>query len=133
MQQQESSTPLTGKHDSYSGGASRTRSTKHWDLVLDDPAYDFLGSSARGFMRRAFSVHGGELETFRLWLLRRHSHWLLDRIPDEGLTEVQETLKDIHEFYRSRPETSWYPPVERSVLVNHIRSYDRPEFPLAGD
>lgn len=99
---------------------------KHWDLILDDPAYRFIG--------RAWDAHSGERENFQLWLLRRIAHSLLDKVPDEGLPEAYETLKDMCEFYISRSETRWHPPLaERNVWINPMKSYDRPEFPISGD
>ena len=36
------------------------------------------------------------------WAILRLCHWLIYRIPEEGLTELVETLADIYSFYQTR-------------------------------
>ena len=36
------------------------------------------------------------------WAILLLCHWLIDRIPEEGLTELFETLADIYSFYQTR-------------------------------
>ncbi|CAN5912774.1 hypothetical protein BH23ACT11_BH23ACT11_09790 [soil metagenome] len=98
---------------------------KHWNLILDD-----LYSSQHTYPPLA--DYNTALEKFRLLVTRRRAHSLLEKMPDQGITEAYETLKDMYEFYASRSEAEWSPSlVQETVSVNFVKSYDRPEFPVA--
>jgi hypothetical protein len=68
--------------------------------------------------------------------LRYVFHWLLDALfddlPEEGMFELLETMKEIHEFYsgRIREETSSLPKPEKFQAAV-TKTIVRPTFPLA--
>lgn len=57
-------------------------------------------------------------------------HFLIDRIPDEGLPELVESVGGIYEFYQLPAPTPALLPQHRSVSGEISRSYERPPFQI---
>lgn len=64
--------------------------------------------------------------------VRALCHLLLERIPDEGLTETLEFLVELWRFHRTPVPPSNPTPVER-IPVKLARTYVRPVFPATED
>ena len=113
------------KVDDCFAGASKMRYTKPWSLTLPDlnGLDETLGFATRKLNSKRVEV----------LLLRGRCHLLLNSVPDEGLAEVHETLKEIREFYASRHVTESAFPTEQTTTVRITGSYDRPEFPVSED
>lgn len=72
--------------------------------------------------------------SIRKILLRLACHILVARIPSQGLSELYETLTDIHEFYLPQLEQeSLLLSQPQQVKAEYGTSSIRPEFPVVYD
>ena len=61
---------------------------------------------------------------------RAHCHWLIDRIPEEGLDELVELLYDLYSFYQNRDISAHITPeISRTKAVVH-KTIVRPPFEI---
>lgn len=125
-QQVEYLTSSMSKLGTYSDGPSQTRYTKLWHLILDDVHPGFEDDPLH-------ATHRLDSERMRSLWIRKQVHLLIERIPEQGLAEAYESLRDIYEFHSTQPEESWVPRTEDEVWVYPIESHQRPEFPVLED
>ena len=138
---QDSSTS-SGKQDDSSAGASRTPSTGPWGLVKFLRVPETYGSTSSHVWWEApvpgaqatcgfvFSFDETTYEPLVLQALfaRLLCHILVNRIPDRGLMESCESLRDLYEAY-SRPVRSALPAqTPRTVIAKRGSVYPRPNF-----
>ncbi len=72
-----------------------------------------------------------EVEAPLTLLVRHVCHRLLDRIPNQGLPELAESLGRIYAFYNVNPISSTVlPPPTQRVTVKRGKTYQRPDFPI---
>jgi hypothetical protein len=60
--------------------------------------------------------------------LRILSHFLVDRIPEEGISELCESIGRIYEFYSTRGSIVHSRPSVRLIQGKRGQAYERPDF-----
>ena len=63
--------------------------------------------------------------------MRAVCHYLLTKMPDEGLPDVCRSIADAYEYYLQPPRSLRSFDVHRSVKAKSGRTYERPPFPIA--
>jgi len=135
--------PLTDKPGDFSAGASATDSTTPWNLgpyleaVREEDGkvvLSFAREFPEGFVLHTVSLNsqqtGGEMMPvlpLAGWQ-RILSHVLVNQIPDEGLGEVCENLRNAWDFYRLRPSPPPLPAVVHAQPAQLAGAYERPVF-----
>jgi hypothetical protein len=61
-------------------------------------------------------------------LLRALSHFLVDQVPDPGLPDLCNSLREFWEFYSLPPSRTLMLPTKRQVTARIGERYERPEF-----
>jgi hypothetical protein len=127
-----------------SGGVSPLGFIKQWNLKIpetegaeDEETTLFFGwqKEEKGFSishLAAFHPQGSTEPSYSKSLMRVACHFWLDRIPDRGLDEVLETLKDIYDFYGTQIEdkSTYRLPQLTSLEATITESIVRPVFPI---
>ena len=111
----------------FSAGALPPSFTKQWPLRISEDITRGGELDIWGIFWQSSRV---DLEKFKRILC----HILIERIPRQGIPELYETLKDIHEFYSTQSEQ------ERALLPQPQQVKGRlgaptvrPEFPVIYD
>ena len=108
---QLSLTSTTEGLDTYSAGVSNLNSTMLWNQhqywVATDKVDEFeqWGSDFTGINTNSTYIVRPEAAGFQSndieWTILLLCHWLIDRIPKEGLADLIESLLSIYSFYRT--------------------------------
>lgn len=126
--------------DTCSAGASVPYCTTRWDPVPFQEtttqgdergnllAFDVAAeSSTSAYIARP--EYAGYRSDDMEWTILLFCHWLIDRIPEEGLAELAESLANIYSFYQTRslPTRSSLPSATR-VKAFVREPMERPPF-----
>src|SRR5712692_5884749 len=141
---QESLTTSTGKQGGFSGGASLIDFITQWNLsqsndnaTADDSSrtltWQHDSTGARFFHSVCLQTTAGAPRYDKTAILRMVGHFLLSRMPDEGLFESCESLAETYDYYLARTQNRFQPTCSTSRFHYATRgaSYVRPSFPLA--
>ena len=138
-------TTSTNRPVVFSGGAFKTDSMTPWvrDLSIpEDAPFETSADISVGWNEDISGIRFSHEVAFRRptesgneyalrIVLRILCHFLVDRIPDNGLKETGETLLEIGQFYRERSKDDMPLLAEKTEInARRGRSYERPEFPI---
>jgi len=103
------------------------------DVDAGSLVVQWSGNTAAGGFRHAVRFHpqatfGEAVETWFFPMCRVACHFIVDKIPDEGLRELAETLGDLYEFYAARSEQPPQLRHDRVVNTRVVECRERPAF-----
>jgi hypothetical protein len=92
-------------------------------------------SAAAKFSHKVVLTTAGVQQDIRLALLRTVGHFILSRMPEEGLTETLESLAETYTYWLNRKYNTLEPARPASTFYNATAgpSYDRPKFHVSED
>lgn len=124
----------------YSVGALLTGSTTQWDLErlsqgANEIELQWSGETSTGDFQHTMVVRTTACppQYDRAVFVRALCHYLLTKLPDEGLPDVCRSLVDAYEYYFQFPKALKTYEVQRfqPVKAKAGRTYERPAFPIS--
>lgn len=74
-----------------------------------------------------------EPEHLMLPLQRMLCHFMIDHLPDQALSELIESMADMHDFYEHRPPALQHLPERQYLPARVVDQYERPVFQVTED
>ena len=137
-------TDLTEKQDIYGDGVLPTDFTLRWDPETPNLVLGCTVGSTQGKLEHmenlpvfSFNVMmtTGEAESPLSRVIRYMCHRVIDRIPEQGLYELSESLARMFRFYSEHPQITplALTPPARKVSAKRGKTFQRPDFPVTSE
>ena len=117
--------PWTLDPSEHTVSIERTGSGLEFSWSQEDPGSHILHTIVHYYPQTSGTPSPLKFQTLAL---RIACHYLLDRIPEDGIPELCEAVGRIYEFYNSRPTTIPHKSITRAVRARRGQVYERPEF-----
>ena len=111
----------------YKREQAREAEARYWDFL-----HKYSGDQEKKNLNDKDDVLVMSLARLGIICDRRTCHSYINLLPDEGLDELLETLKEIEEFYRLQ-STQEKLPEPKLVKATVGKGYIRPSFPIQPD